>query len=100
MIGWPRIDDYPGEQVAEPAPLRYRWFGWWYRWQACKLAAQTIGSPSMAAFDNKGLLLWSFTVFFESYMVWGAEWTRADYGPKEPVDLKLVKVTPAMKVVS
>lgn len=31
--------------------------------------------------------VWSLAVFFESYMAHGAEGTREDFGPKEPVKL-------------
>lgn len=91
MIGWPRIDDYPGPDEVERPPLSYRWFGWWVRWQACKLAAQAISGPHMAGVENKGTMLWSFTVFFEHYMHNGAAGSQADFGPKEPVDLKVIR---------
>jgi len=32
--------------------------------------------------------IWSAAVFFESYMAEGAEGTREDFGPKEPVELR------------
>lgn len=97
MMGWPGPEDYPGEEVAPRPPLSYRLFGWWIRWQACKMAAQTVGSPTLVPTN---VLLWSFTVFFETYMWSGAAATRADFGPKEPVDLRVMQVKPGMKVIS
>jgi hypothetical protein len=35
--------------------------------------------------------IWSVTVFFESYMTHGSEWTSDEFGPKEPVELKTVE---------
>jgi len=35
--------------------------------------------------------LWALTVFFEEYMRKGADETQADWGPKDPVDLSLVR---------
>lgn len=35
--------------------------------------------------------VWSLTVFFELYMMQGAENTKEDFGPKEPVALASVK---------
>lgn len=32
--------------------------------------------------------MWSFAVFFESYMWEGAAGTSDDFGPKKPVELK------------
>ena len=34
--------------------------------------------------------VWSLTVFFEAYMWDGAAGTAADFGPKEPVELRSV----------
>ena len=41
--------------------------------------------------DDEGICpnLWSATVFFESYMWYGSEWTMVDFGPKEPIELKV-----------
>lgn len=33
---------------------------------------------------------WSMTVFFETYMCFGADGTRDDFGPKDPVALNEV----------
>ena len=49
--------------------MNYKLFGWWYRWQACKLSA---------------------TVFFERYMMDGASGTLEEFGPNDPVELKEV----------
>jgi hypothetical protein len=35
--------------------------------------------------------LWSLATFFEMYMRSGAEGTREDFGPKEPVKLEMTK---------
>lgn len=69
----------------------YRLFGWWYRWQACKMAARSIQGQGADTDAEIVPRMWSLAVFFESYMVHGAEWTKDDFGPKEPVDLKTVK---------
>jgi hypothetical protein len=34
--------------------------------------------------------VWSVTVFFENYLLTGAEGTRIEFGPHEPVELKNV----------
>ncbi|MDE2096517.1 MAG: hypothetical protein KGL39_04665 [Patescibacteria group bacterium] len=69
----------------------YRLFGWWYRWQACKMAAQVMQSKGIGT-DAEGICpkLWSCTVFFESYMTSGADETHADFGPKEPEPLRVI----------
>jgi hypothetical protein len=35
--------------------------------------------------------LWSYAVFFESYIGEGAVGTRSDFGPKRPAKLKIVR---------
>jgi hypothetical protein len=67
----------------------YRLFGWWYRWQACKCAAMAMAS--MRDDDSPAERVWSYTVFFEQYMLKGSEGTLADFGPKDPVQLKAVE---------
>lgn len=69
----------------------YYLFGWWIRLQACKMAAQVMQSQGMGT-DVEGCCpkLWSCTVFFEQYILEGANNTANDFGPKEPVDLKIV----------
>jgi hypothetical protein len=67
----------------------YRLFGWWYRWQACKCAAAAVAS--IRDDDRLGERLFSYAVFFETYMLEGAEGTQAYFGPKEPVHLKVVE---------
>jgi hypothetical protein len=64
-----------------------RVFAFWVRWQACKMAALAIQNQDKTDCIP---LLWSMTVFFESYMWVGSEGTHADFGPKEPVELKEV----------
>ena len=66
----------------------YRIFGWWYRWQACKLAAQAIGCRQEN--EAPAPLIWSLATFFECYLLGGSEGTIEDFGPKEPVVLKTV----------
>lgn len=64
-----------------------KFFGWWRRWQACKMAAQVMAGCG----DDEGLCprVWSLTVFFETYMAAGSEGTLEDFGPKEPTELKV-----------
>lgn len=68
----------------------YRLFGFWVRREACRLAAQAVQGPWSKDRDVSHLL-WSLTVFFESYMERGAADTQQDFGPKEPVDLGIVR---------
>jgi hypothetical protein len=57
------------------------------REKACELAAIVMaGRPE----DQVTPLLWSMTVFFESYMAHGCTWTAKDFGPKKPAKLKVV----------
>lgn len=41
--------------------------------------------------DDEGLCprIWSLTVFFEMYMTSGSVGTVQDFGPKEPVDIRI-----------
>lgn len=59
------------------------------RREACRNAATAIqGHP----WDGEiGHHAWSLTVFFEEYMHSGAEGTAEDFGPKDAVELKVVK---------
>jgi hypothetical protein len=68
----------------------YRLFGWWYRWQACKLAALTMSNRHN---EDEGICpnLWSAAVFFELYLLNGANETQEEFGPKEPIELKEIK---------
>lgn len=67
----------------------YRLFGFWIRREACRLSALAMqGEFSDGDISQR---LWSLTVFFERYMLMGAEGTLEDFGPKEPVDLKAVE---------
>lgn len=65
----------------------YRLFGWWYRWQACKMAAHVLSNRNHA--DDRALapICWSLAVFFELYMTAGASETSEEFGPKEPAEL-------------
>jgi hypothetical protein len=56
------------------------------REKACQMAAQVMaGRPD----EEVVPLLWSLTVFFESYMARGCTWTQKNFGPKKPVKLKI-----------
>ena len=68
----------------------YRLFGWWYRWQACKLAAQMMAARWEGPEEGMCPTLWSAAVFFETYMISGSAGTFEDFGPKEPVEIKVV----------
>jgi hypothetical protein len=68
-----------------------RLFGWWYRWQACKLAAIVVSGWNNGPDEGITPRLWSVTVFFENYMMEGADSTREDFGPKEPIELQRVQ---------
>jgi len=70
----------------------YRLMGWWIRLQACRMAAQVMQSQGMGTPEEGPCpKLWSSVVFFERYIMEGAEGTCDDFGPKEPVELKAVK---------
>lgn len=66
----------------------YKIFGWWYRWQACKMAAEVMSGRNERSNEGIVPLLWSVTVFFEMYLTSGSEGTIEDFGPKEPIQLK------------
>lgn len=69
----------------------YRVFGWWVRWQACKMAAHVMQGQGMGTdIDGPTPRIWSLTVFFEKYICAGCDGTAEDFGPKEPVILKSV----------
>lgn len=72
------------EAPARPT-ISYRLFGWWYRWQACKLAARAIGSRP----NDERRLVHHYAVFFENYMLTGSNETAEFFGA-EIVDLKEV----------
>lgn len=71
--------------------LGYRLFGWWVRWQACKMAARVMEGQGLGD-DTQGVCprLWSCAVFFELYITTGAEETADEFGPKEPAQLHAV----------
>jgi hypothetical protein len=70
--------------------MLYRLLGFCVRREACRLAAQAVQGPWSKDRDIAHLL-WSLTVFFEDYMLKGAANTQEDFGPKEPVELGLVR---------
>jgi hypothetical protein len=66
-----------------------RIFDFWLRREACRLSA--IAMQGEFSDGDIAQRLWSLTVFFETYMREGAEGTRADFGPKEPTELRQVE---------
>jgi hypothetical protein len=66
----------------------YRIFGWWYRWQACKMAALVMSNRNHPDDRSLAPIAWSMAVFFELYMTTGAEGTSEEFGPKEPIELR------------
>jgi hypothetical protein len=68
--------------------LTYRFFGFWVRREACRLASRAM--PSDWKDGNFAVHIWSLTVFFEQYMLVGAEGTQSDFGPKGAPVLSLV----------
>ena len=70
--------------------MKYRLFGWWWRWQACRMAALVFSNRQHGSDEAVSPMIWSVTVFFESYLREGAEGTREDFGPRAPVELREV----------
>jgi len=66
----------------------YRIVGYWIRRDACRLAAQALRATDVDG--GYAPRIWSLTVFFERYLIYGAEDTMDDFGPKEPTSLKAV----------
>lgn len=66
-----------------------RLFEFWVRREACRMTA--IAMQNHSDEDSLCPRAWSFAVFFETYMHEGAEATRADFGPKDPVCLDEVR---------
>jgi hypothetical protein len=66
-----------------------RLFGYLRRREACRMAAVVCQGHEWDG--DLSHHLWSVTVFFEAYLAGGAEYTQEDFGPKEAVDLKLVR---------
>lgn len=78
-------DDQP---LSRHRRLHYWLFGRRIREKACMCAAIALsGRQSDEAVTP---MAWSLTVFFESYMDGGAEWTREPFGPKDPVKISAV----------
>lgn len=66
-----------------------RILNFWVRHEACRLAARVCQGHE---FDGEiGSHLWSVTVFFEAYIHGGCEATVDDFGPKDAVELKIVR---------
>lgn len=70
----------------------YRLFGWLIRREACKLAAIAVQGSGLES--EVCPRLWSLTVFFESYMMKGADGTNEDFGPHDPVELRVTGTAP------
>lgn len=70
--------------------MNYRLFGWWYRWQACKMAALVLSNRNHADDRSLAPTCWSLAIFFELYLTTGAEGTSEEFGPKEPTELREV----------
>ncbi len=73
--------------------MLYRLFGFWIRREACRLAAQALRATDID--EGYAPRIWSLTVFFENYMLEGAEGTQADFGPPEAVEFNVVTTTDA-----
>lgn len=58
------------------------------RTEACRCAALVLAHRPDLDLCPKA---WSLCVFFESYIEHGSDWTLKDFGPKEPVELRMVK---------
>lgn len=69
--------------------LLYRLFGYWIRRDACRLAAQALRATDIE--DGYAPRIWSLTVFFERYLIFGAQDTLPDFGPPEPTQLREVR---------
>jgi hypothetical protein len=66
--------------------LYYRFRGHAARVKAVECAAQVLSTRK----DSEALtpLAFNLCVFFESYILYGANYCAEDFGPKEPVELK------------
>lgn len=58
------------------------------RIKACECAAKAISARQTGECILP--MLWSMTVFFEQYIHEGSDGTRKDFGPEEPIELKIV----------
>lgn len=67
-----------------------RLIGFLIRREACRLAATSIRTHEVSD-GSYAPMLWCLTVFFEQYLRDGAEGTKDDFGPKEPVNLEEIK---------
>jgi hypothetical protein len=70
--------------------LFYLLFGYRIRREACRLAAHAVRKIEPTNDGSYAPILWSLTVFFENYLITGADGTMDDFGPKEPATLKAV----------
>ena len=70
--------------------MLYRVFGYFVRREACRLAAQAAQGPWSQGRDVSHLL-WSLTVFFELYLRHGGDETQKDFGPKEVIELGILR---------
>lgn len=72
--------------------MSYQLFGWWYRWQACKMAAYVLSNRNHTDDRSLAPICWSLSVFFELYMTTGANGTMEEFGPNDAIELKSVDV--------
>lgn len=68
--------------------LPYWLVGFFIRREACRLASHAVRKIESVNDGSYAPILWCLAVFFEQYMLTGADSTHADFGPKEPVQLK------------
>lgn len=54
------------------------------------MAAQVVAGWNNGPDEGITPRMWSVTVFFESYLLEGAEGTREEFGPREVIELKEV----------
>ena len=71
--------------------MLYRLFGWWVRWQACKMSARAVAGWNNGPDEGLTPRLWSVTVFFEKYICDGSAGTAEEFGPNEPIELSSVE---------
>lgn len=55
------------------------------------MAANVMSNHGIPSAEALAPLAWSLSVFFESYMWHGSDWTMEDFGPKTPVQLHVVE---------
>jgi hypothetical protein len=68
--------------------IKYFFLGTFIRIKACECASRALGGK----LTNEGMspLVWSVTVFFETYILTGSHGTRKEFGPSDPVKLEAI----------